>query len=205
MPNDQTKQYSTDTQINHDFSHDKSHGYYTIAETKMKTLFKIWMYLCTFLVTAQLVLGIALAIWAYFQSDDTIYTTARGEEIDISYEDTYPEIHELFKAVEENNHETIYQYAAPELKEKISYERFARDQWPNNSTTDIEILFEERAGLSGSDIEHIQLTLKFKENGTARYGSMLWEKNLNSIHYDTFPFKVTLLSEFGPFPTHITK
>ena len=29
MPNDQTKQYSTDTQINHDFSHDKSHGYYT--------------------------------------------------------------------------------------------------------------------------------------------------------------------------------
>ena len=30
MPIDQTKQYSTNTPINHDFSHDKSHGYYTI-------------------------------------------------------------------------------------------------------------------------------------------------------------------------------
>jgi len=38
LPNDQTKQYSTDTQINHDFSHDKSHGYYTLAY-KMKNLF----------------------------------------------------------------------------------------------------------------------------------------------------------------------
>ena len=32
MPNDQTKQYSTNTQINHDFSHDKSHGYYTFGK-----------------------------------------------------------------------------------------------------------------------------------------------------------------------------
>jgi hypothetical protein len=37
LPNDQTKQYSTDTQINHDFSHDKSHGYYTLCK-KMKNL-----------------------------------------------------------------------------------------------------------------------------------------------------------------------
>jgi len=40
LPNDQTKQYSTDTQINHDFSHDKSHGYYTICE-KMKTIITV--------------------------------------------------------------------------------------------------------------------------------------------------------------------
>jgi hypothetical protein len=170
----------------------------------MKKLFKIWMYLCTFLVTAQLLLGLVLVIWSEFQTSNTTYTTASGEEIDISYTDTYPEIHELFKAVEEKNFETIYRHAAPELKEKVSYERFARDQWPGYSTQDIQILFEERGELSGSGREHINLILKFRENGGERYGSMLWEKDSGSIHYHTFPFKVTLLSEFGPFPTHIT-
>ena len=146
-------------------------------------------------------LGLTLVIWSEFQTADTTYTTASGKEIDISYKDTYPEIHELFKAVEEGNPEVIYQYAAPELKEKVSYKRFARDQWPGSKTHNIQILFEERAELSGNGREHINLILKFKENESERYGSMLWEKDSGSIHYDTFPFKVTLLSEFGPFPT----
>ena len=171
----------------------------------MKKLFRIWMYLCTFLVTAQLILGIVLAIWAHFQSDDTTYTTASGEEIEISDSgETYPEILEVFKAVEEKNLETIYRFAAPELKEKVSYELFEQDQWPNSDTQDIQILFEQRNSLAGSDSEHINLILKFRENGSERFGSMMWEKDSGSIHYDTFPFKVTLLSEFGPFPTHIT-
>ena len=41
MSHDQNKQYSTNTQINHDFSHDKSHGHYTFYE-KMKLMTPIW-------------------------------------------------------------------------------------------------------------------------------------------------------------------
>ena len=86
------------------------------------------MYLCTALVTAQILVVVAVAIWSMFHEVETTYINASGEEIDISYTDTLPEIHELFKAVEEKNFETIYRYAAPELKEKVSYERFVRDQ-----------------------------------------------------------------------------
>jgi hypothetical protein len=170
----------------------------------MKKLFKIWMYLCTFLVTAQLLLGIALVIWSEFQTTDTTYTTASGEEIDVSDPgETYPEILELFRAVEEKDLEVIYRYAAPELKEKVSYELFERDRWPNSSARDIAILFEERNSLKGSDHEYINLILKFKQNGVDRYGSMWWEKDSDSIHYHTLPFQVTLV-EFGTLPAHIT-
>src|SRR5690606_15967853 len=124
----------------------------------MKKLFKIWMYLCTFLVTAQLLLGIVLAIWSEFQTTDTTHTTASGEDIDISDTgETYPQILELFRAVEEKDLDVIYRYAAPELKEKVSYELFERDQWPNSDTQGIQILFEQRNSLAGSDSEHINL------------------------------------------------
>jgi len=170
----------------------------------MKKLFKIWMYLCTFLVTAQLLLGIVLVIWSEFQTTDTTYTTASGEKIDISDTGkTYPEILELFRAVEEKDLEATYRYAAPELKEKVSYERFARAQWPNSNVQDIEILFEERNSLKGRDHEYINLILKFKQNGVDRYGSMWWEKDSDSIRYHTLPFQVTLV-EFGTLPAHIT-
>ena len=163
------------------------------------------MYLCTFLVTVQLLVGLAIVIWSEFQPKNTTYTTTSGEEIDISDTgETYPEILQLFRAVEDKKLETIYRYAAPELKKKVSYELFEHDQWPNMDTQDIQILFEERNSLTGSDSEHINLILKFRENGSERFGSMMWKKDSASIHYDTFPFKVTLLSEFGPFPKHIT-
>jgi len=170
----------------------------------MKKLFKVWMYLCTFIVTAQLLFGIVFVIWSGFQPEKTTYKTASGEKIDISdTSGTYPQILELFRAVEENNLKKIYHYAAPELKEKVSYELFERDQWPNSSTQDIDILFEKRNSVMGSDREYINLILKFKQNGVERYGSMWWEKDSDSIYYHTLPFQVTLV-RFGTLPTTIT-
>ena len=139
------------------------------------------------------------------QEESPILTTSEGHKIDLSKRvGTEPEILDLFAAVEANDLKTIYQYAAPELKDKISYELFARDQWPNITTEDIQVVSGEVGTLTGSNTEHTLLILKFKENGMDHYSSMRWEKNSDSIHYDTFPFKVALLGEFGSFPTHIS-
>jgi hypothetical protein len=170
----------------------------------MKTLLKIWMYICTFLVSANILLTGAVMIWILLQEESPILTTSEGHEIDVSGAfGTEPEILELFAAVEANDLKTIYQYAAPELKEKISYERFSRDQWPNVTTEDIQVVSGESGELTGSNTEHILLILRFRENGIEHYSSMRWEKNSGSIYYDTFPFKVSMLSEFGSFPTHM--
>ena len=171
----------------------------------MKTLFKIWMYICTFLVSANILLTGAVMIRILLQEESPILTTSEGHKIDLSKRvGTEPEILDLFAAVEANDLKTIYQYAAPELKDKISYELFARDQWPNITTEDIQVVSGEVGTLTGSNTEHTLLILKFKENGMDNYSSMRWEKNPDSIHYDTFPFKVALLGEFGSFPTHIS-
>ena len=53
MPNDQTKQYSTNTPINHDFSHDKSHGYYTLDRNMNKNIEKFLLWACIFKVLAM--------------------------------------------------------------------------------------------------------------------------------------------------------
>lgn len=162
------------------------------------------MYLCTIAITAYLLAAGAVMLWAYLQKTDTSYTTKSGEVIDLSaHTELDPAINDFFAAVEEKNLEEIYRYAAPELKEKISYELFSRDLWPNSSVEDIKVLFTHSSSRKGNEIEHILIILMFKENGMSRYGSMRWEKNSDSLHYDTIPFKITLLSEFGPFPSHV--
>ena len=114
----------------------------------MKKILKVWMYLCTFLFSAHILIVGALVVWTQFQSDEAVYITSSGQEIDLQYAGaTAPDILKLFSAVENNNLEKIYSYAAPEPKEKVSYELFARDQWPNVSIEDIQVLFEETASL----------------------------------------------------------
>lgn len=162
------------------------------------------MYLCTFVCTAYLLAAGGFLLWVNLRSeDDNILTTYNGVEINLNALDTNPSINELLKAVEEKNLEVIYGYAAPELKDKISFELFTRDQWPNFNTKDIKVLFTETYFSPESKNEHILLTILFNENGIKRYGSMRWEKSEDLIYYHTFPFKVTLLSEFSSFPTHI--
>ena len=159
------------------------------------------MYICTFLVSANILLTGAVMIWVLLQEEEPILTTSEGHKIDLSKRvETEPEILELFAAVEANDLKTIYQYAAPELKEKVSFDAFTRSQWPDRVTSDISIISTK--SVSATD-KHILLILKFKENGIINYSSMRWEKNSDSIHYDTYPFKMGLVYEFDSFPSHI--
>ncbi len=172
----------------------------------MKTLLKTWMYLCTFVCTAYIVLIVALLLWAQYHADDNTYTTADGKTIDLAAgRELAPEIDELLRAIETNDMETIYKYAAPEIKDKVSYDLFKRDQWPNTSVEQIEVIYRESSRTRGSDSEYTLLILSFEENGARRYGSMRWRKTADSIYYDTFPFNVTLLGEFSSFPSHMRK
>ena len=140
-------------------------------------------------------------IWTHFQNTDSTFTTSSGEKIELHKEGrAEPEILELFAAVEANDLKTIYQYAAPELKEKVSFDVFTRIQLPDRVISDISIISTK--SVSAAD-KHILLILKFKENEVINYCSMRWEKNPDSIHYDTYPFKMGLIYEFDSFPAHI--
>lgn len=172
----------------------------------MKMLIKIWMYTCTVVCTVFFLAVIGLYLWAtcYPTDKETNSTFPREANSWWPHLQDDPEIIELLEAVESKDFEVIYRYAAPELKEKISYDLFVQDQSPNYSTKNITVYYTGRSRNIASDGEHILVILSFENNGALRWGSMRWERTKDSIHYDTLPFPVTLLSEFSDFPTHIT-
>jgi hypothetical protein len=176
----------------------------------MKKLLKIWMCFCTVVVTVCILFFCIISIWGKVRASDNKICIINEEE---SFDSNgmlnrYPETSGLYRAVETNDLITIYKYAAPEIKKEVSFKSFVSSYRRDTEIKDIKILFTA-SQMDSVGCEYIQQILTYKSRRAyspgigQSYGAIRWRKTADAICFVTFPFPISISSEFGSFPMHI--
>lgn len=170
----------------------------------MKTAIKVWMYVCTIVVTAYLAVAAVVAVWARFAGDSGRQLLLNPEKRESSADDALiSSVFALFRAVENHDNATIYQYAAPEIKERVPYDMFVSHQYPEWEVEEIQYVVQYSA--VADDVERAVVIVSYRERGSPRIGAMRWRSDSRGAFYDTLPFGFSLLSDFGYFPRHLVQ